>query len=178
MNIFMVSALLSLAPIALAVVFLYRTLASREKAGISMDDLLVLSPDKYRPMERLLQEEDFEFLSSQPGFSPRLGRHFRTERRRIFRGYLRNLSKDFGRVSLACQMLIVHAAEDRGDLAKSLIRQRLMFGFGMFAIEGRLLLHTVGIGTVDVRGLVESLEMMQAQIQMLLTPPQAALASM
>src|SRR5260370_14733661 len=109
-------------------------------------------------MERLLQGEDFRFLSSQPGFSSSLGRHFRTERRRIFRGYLRNLSKDFGRVSLACQMLIIHAADDRGDLAKSLIRKRLTFRLGMLAIEGRLLLHTAGVGTVDVRGLVESLE--------------------
>lgn len=178
MNIFIISALLALAPIGLAVVFLYRALASRQNAEIPLDELLVLSPDKYRPMARLLQEEDFRFLSSQPGFSPRLGRHFRTERRRIFRGYLRSLSKDFARVSMACQMLIIHAADDRGDLAKSLIRKRLMFRFGMVAIEGRLLLHTAGVGTVDVRGLVESLETMQAQIQMLLTPPQAAMARM
>jgi hypothetical protein len=178
MNIFVISALLALAPIGLAVVFLYRTLASRQNIDVPMDELLVLSPDKYRPMTRLLQEEDFRFLSSQPGFSPRLGRHFRTERRRIFRGYLRSLSKDFARVSLACQMLIIHASDDRGDLATSLIRKRLMFRFGMVAIQGRLLLHTAGVGTVDVRGLVESLETMQAQIQMLLTPPQAAMARM
>ncbi len=176
MNIFVISALVALAPIGLAVVFLYRTLASRQKVEVPMDDLLVLSPDKYRPMERLLQEEDFRFLSSQPGFSPSLGRHFRSERRRIFRSYLRNLSKDFGRVSMACHMLIIHAADDRGDLAKSLIRKRLMFRFGIVAIEGRLLLHTAGVGTVDVRSLVESLEAMQAQIQMLLTPPQTAMA--
>src|ERR1700687_4993862 len=108
MNIFVISALLTLAPIGLAVVFLYKTLASRHNNEVPMDELLVLSPDKYRPMTRLLQEEDFQFLSSQPGFSPRLGRHFRTERRRIFRGYLRSLSKDFSRVSMACQMLIIH----------------------------------------------------------------------
>ena len=178
MNIFVISALLALAPIGLAILFLYRTLAFRQNIEVPMDELLVLSLDKYRPMERLLQEEDFRFLASQPGFSPRLGRHFRTERRRIFRCYLRNLSKDFSRISLACQMLVIHAADDREDLAKSLIRKRLMFRFGMFAIEGRLLLHTAGVGTVDVRGLVESLETMQTQIQMLLTPPQAAMARM
>jgi hypothetical protein len=124
MNIFMIFAVLALVPIGLAVVFLFRTLASRQDSNVSADQLLTLSPERYRPMERLLQEEDFRFLSSQPGFSPRLGRRFRTERRRIFRGYLRNLSKDFSRVSLACQMLVVHAADDRGDLAKSLMRLR------------------------------------------------------
>jgi hypothetical protein len=178
MNIFMIFAVLALAPIGLAVVFLYRTLASRQDSNVSADQLLAVAPEKYRPMERLLQEEDFRFLSSQPGFSPQLGRRFRTERRKIFRGYLRNLSKDFGRVSLACQTLVVHAADDRGDLAKSLIRLRVMFGLGMLAVEGRLLLHAAGLGTVDVRSLVESLTAMQAQIQMLLTPPQTAMASL
>src|SRR5260370_34935300 len=109
MNIFVIAALVALAPIGLAVVFLYRTLASRQKVEVPMDELPVLSPDKYRPMERLLQEEDFRFLSSQPGFSPSLGRHFRTERRRLFVSFLRNLSNAFGRVSMPCHILIIHA---------------------------------------------------------------------
>ena len=178
MNIFMTVALLALAPIGLVVVLLYRTLASRQNGEVAMDQTLVLAPGKYRPMERLLLEEDFRFLSSQPGFSARLGRRFRTERRRVFRAYLRSLSMDFGRVSKACQMLVIHAAEDRGDLAKGIIKQRLLFALGIIAVEGRLLLHAVGVGTVDVGSLVESLETMQAQIQVLLTPPQAAMASL
>ena len=177
-NIFLTVALLALAPIGLAVILLYRTLASRHNGETPMDQSLVLEPGKYRPMERLLQEEDFLFLSTQPGFSTRLGRRFRTERRRVFRAYLRSLKIDFGRVSKACQMLVIHAAEDRGDLARSIIRQRFLFGLGIFAIEARLLLHAAGVGTVDVRGLVESLETMQCQIQALLTPPQAAMARM
>jgi hypothetical protein len=177
-NIFMVVALLSLAPIGVALILLYRSLASRQNGEVPMDQSLVLAPGKYRPMERLLLEEDFSFLSSQPGFSARLGRRFRTERRRVFRAYLRSLSMDFGRVSKACQMLVIHAAEDRGDLAKGIIRQRLLFALGIFAVEGRLLLHAAGVGTVDVHGLVDSLEAMQAQIQVLLTPPQAAMARM
>ena len=174
----MIVALLALAPIGLAVVFLYRTLASRQNAGVPTDQPLVLAPGKYRPMERLLQEEDFRFLSSQPGFSARLGRRFRAERRRVFRAYLRNLRMDFSRVSQACQMLVIHAAEDRGDLANVIIRQRLVFAVSILAVEGRLLLHAAGVGTVDVHALVGSLETMQGQIQMLLTPPQSAMASL
>jgi hypothetical protein len=177
-NIFMIVALLALAPIGVAVILLYRTLASRQNGEVPMDESLALAPGKYRPMERLLQEEDFLFLSSQPGFSARLGRRFRTERRRVFRAYLRSLSMDFGRVSKACQMLVIHAAEDRGDLAQGIIRQRFLFALGILAVEARLLLHAAGVGTVEVHGLVESLEAMQAQIQMLLTPPQAAMASL
>jgi hypothetical protein len=168
------AALLALAPIGLALVYLFRTLSSRTNPEAALDQSLVLSLDKYRPMERLLLEDDFRFLASQSGFSAQLGRRFRSQRRRIFRGYLTNLKRDFGRVSVALQTLIVHSAEDRGELASALIRQRLMFALGMLAIEGRLLLHAAGVGTVDVRGLVESLETMQGQIQLLLTPPETA----
>src|SRR6202795_1032497 len=76
-NIYMVVALLTLAPIGGALILLYRTLASRQSGEVAMEQSLVLAPGKYRPMERLLQEEDFRFLSSQPGFSTRLGRRFR-----------------------------------------------------------------------------------------------------
>ena len=71
-------------------------------------------------------------------------------------------------------MLIVHSAQDRGDLAAKLMRQRLLFGLGMAAVEARLLLHAVGVGTVDVRGLVGSLEAMQEQIRLMLATPQTA----
>jgi hypothetical protein len=177
MNIY-VAAVLTLAPIGLALVFLYRTLASQQDLSDSMDQLLVPTNGKYRPMERLLGEEDFRFLASQPGYSPKMGRRLRTERRQIFRGYLRNLSRDFRSISAACRTLLVHSAEDRAELASSLIRQQLLFGVGMLAVEGRLVLHAAGIGTVDVRGLVESLESMQTQVRILLAPPQAIAASM
>ena len=176
MNIFLIAALLSLAPVGLALLFLYRTLSSRPDREISFDQCLVLPPERYRVMERLLSESDFRFLATQPGYSPQMGRRFRAQCRRIFRGYLRNLRKDFGRMSLAIQALIVHAAEDRGDLAAALMRQRLMFMLGMFAIEARLLLHAVGVGAVDVGDMVESFETMQVQIRLLLVPAQAARA--
>jgi hypothetical protein len=177
MNIYVIAALLALGPIAVALMFLHRTLASQPDLSASMDELVVPSPAKYRPMERLLQEDDFRFLAGQPGFTPQLGRRLRTERRRIFRGYLRNLRNDFARAAAACQLLIVHSAEDRGDLAAGLMRQKLAFGVGMLAVEGRLMLHAAGAGPVDVRGLVESLETMQSQMRVLLTPPQTVAAN-
>ena len=177
MNNLVVAALLSLAPVALALVFLYRKLSSQPDSEVAVDQCLVLSLEKYRPMERLLQEDDFRFLAAQPGFSPQLGRRFRTERRRIFRSYLRNLRRDFSRLSSAFRILIVHSVEDRGDLAKSLMRMRIMFAVGMLAVEGRLLMHAAGVGAVNVSGLVASLDTMQAQMRLMLTPPQTASVS-
>jgi hypothetical protein len=177
MNNLVVAALLSLAPVALALVFLYRKLSAQPDSEVAVDQCLVLSLEKYRPMERLLQGDDFRFLAGQPGFSPQLGRRFRTERRKIFRGYLRNLRKDFNRLSSAFRILVVHSVEDRGDLAASLVRMRVMFALGMLAVEGRLLLHASGVGVVDVSGLVASLDTMQTQMRLMLTPPQTASVS-
>jgi len=177
MNNLVIAALLSLAPVALALVFLYRKLSSQPDSEVAVDQCLVLSLEKYRPMERLLQEDDFRFLAAQPGFSPQLGRRFRTERRKIFRSYLRNLRRDFSRLSSAFRILIVHSVEDRGDLAKSLMRMRVMFTLGMLAVEGRLLMHAAGLGAVNVSGLVASLDTMQAQMRLMLTPPQTASVS-
>ena len=177
MNTFVIAALLALVPIGGALLFFFRTLSSRQNSDMSMSGRLVLSPGKYRPMERLLQEDDFRFLAAQPGFSPQLGRRFRTERRRIFRGYLRNLRRDFSRLSSAFRILIVHSVEDRGDLVKSLMRMRVMFALGMLAVEGRLLMHAAGVGAVNVSGLIASLDTMQAQMRVILTPPQTAAVS-
>ena len=178
MNTFVIAALLALVPIGGALLFFFRTLTSRQNSDMSMSGRLVLSPGKYRPMERLLQEADFRFLCTQPGYSPQMGRRFRVERRRVFRAYLRSLKRDFASVSLALRTLMLHSAEDRGDLAAAVVRQRLSFAAGMLAVEGRLLLHAAGMNSldVDVRGLVASLETMQAQMRELLTPPQTALA--
>ena len=174
MKMFLIAAWLSLAAVGLALLFLYRTLSLRQHGEISLDQCLVLQPERYQVMERLFPETDFRFLSTQPGFSPQMGRRFRAERRRIFRVYLRNLRKDFGRMALAVQTLIVHAAEDRGDLAAALMRQRLLFVVRMIAIEARLLLHAVGVGMIDVGGMVEAAETMQVQIRLLLAAAQAA----
>ena len=87
-------------------------------------------------MARLLQKRDFSFLAAQPGFSPQLGRRFRSKRRQVFRGYLRTMRRDFGQAALVCWTLMIRATEDRHDLAKVLIRQHLMFTLGVFAVEG------------------------------------------
>jgi hypothetical protein len=179
MNVFLIAALLGLVPVVAALVFVFRALSSQSGGEAPGDGNLVLAPGKYRPMERLLRADDFRFLAAQPGYSPKLGNRFRSQRRQIFRAYLKNLKRDFTRVSLTFQTLIVHSAEDRGDLAAGLVRQRTMFAFAMLAVEGRLLLHAAGMNsvTVDVSGVVESLETMQDQMRALLAPPQGAMAA-
>lgn len=128
----------------------------------------VLSQDcltaRYRPMFRLLDESDCGFIASGFPGSSNL-RRFRAERRSLFRVYLRNLGADHARIVGAIRDLLVASQLDRPDLAKALYRCQMMFALAMISVEFKLLLHAMGIGTVDVRSLVAAVEGLQLQLQ-------------
>ena len=53
-------------------IFIFRRLIGGPKSlPVSVDWINDLSVARYRPMERLLSEEDYRFLASQPGFDKR-----------------------------------------------------------------------------------------------------------
>jgi hypothetical protein len=133
------------------------------------------SVDRYRPMLRLLSKEDDEFLASECGYSGSQIRKARAERRRIFRAYLKNLRRDFGRLHYAARILLLDSNEDRSDLAAKLVQTRLAFFFGLLVVEYNLALHAAGVGEVDVRGLLGSLEGLQLDCTLLLPARAAAL---
>ena len=124
---------------------------------------------RYKPMERLLDQADYRFLQSEPGYSRQLARRLRGKRVEIFRNYAHCLGRDFTRISNALKVLMVHAAVDRSSLAGLLLKQRLMFSMSMMSLEARLVLHNFGwsMPQVDVRGLVEALDTMRTQLQVL-----------
>jgi len=124
------------------------------------------SAARYRPMLRLLSEEDYEFLMAHSKDAAVVKR-LRAERRRIFRMYLSNLVRDFYRLHRAARMLILESQEERSDVAERLMRIRVDFIMAVLAVRCRLALHTLGIGTVDVRHLIEALEGMRADFRTL-----------
>ena len=73
-------------------------------------------------MLRLLDEADYKFLASQPGYSKKFIENLRAERRAIFRAYLSNLVRDFHRLHMAARMVLVYAPQDRSDFALTLVR--------------------------------------------------------
>jgi hypothetical protein len=120
--------------------------------------------ERYRPMFRLLDESDCEFIAAGfPGTSEL--RRFRAERRSLFRVYLQNLGADHARIVGAIRELLVHSQLDRPDLAKALYRCQCMFALAMISVEFKLFFHAMGIGTVDVRSLVAAVEGLQLQLQ-------------
>lgn len=156
--------------LALAVVLVFLALFRRlvTRGGATEPDLAwssEFSVAKYRPMERLFLEEDYDFLAAQPGFHPRISRKLQAERRRVFRHYLRCLRRDFDRLSTTAKLLLLQAQEDQPELAHGLLKQRFTFSCAMYMVQCRLALQPLGLGTVDVRGLVDAVEGMRDQLR-------------
>ena len=103
-----------------------------------------LSVERYRPMLRLLDSRDLDFLKSQPGFTPSMAEKLRKQRCQVFRGYLRCLCADFSRICAAIKLLMLHSRRDRPDLAGILVRNQMLFAVGMYLPLGTTFAIFVG----------------------------------
>jgi hypothetical protein len=175
MNVWL-STLLPLFIISLALGVLFRRMAARtqpmEYDPSWLEDFTIA---KYRPMLRLLSEDDYEFLASQAGYQGKIASQLRAERRKVFKAYLRNLVRDFHRLHHVAKMMAVYSAHDRPEMAITLLKQRVTFSAAVMAVRVRLMLHTVGIGTVEVRNLIDSLDHMRLEVGTLI--PESSHAS-
>ncbi len=135
-----------------------------------------LTAERYRPMLRLLDGSDLEFLRMQPGVDKRMAARLRRQRCQIFRGYLQRLQLDFGRATVALKVLMVRSRDDRPELAAALLRQQLAFGCGMASARTRLFFYRWGIGSVDVSGLVRVFDAVRTELRNALPVDVAAAA--
>lgn len=126
-----------------------------------------LSIERYRPMMRLLDGGDLDFLRSQPGFTPKMASKLRAQRCQIFRGYLRCLNLDFGRVCSAIKLVMLQSKHDRPDLASALLRNQLIFATGSLVVQGRLCLYRWGLCGVDVTSIVKTFDLMRIELRTL-----------
>ena len=69
---------------------------------------------------------------------------------------------------------MVQSGLDRPDLARALAKNRALFVMAIYKVEFRLALHAVGMGKVEISGLVEALESLRNQVSVLSAAPMAA----
>jgi hypothetical protein len=153
------------------VAVVWSLISSTKVRGVDPDWLKQFSVSSYRPMERLLDEDDIAFLKSQPGFEPGMDQDLRSQRRKVFRMYLRNLGRDFNRLHYALRLTVLHSPQDNPELAKTLIKQKVLFFVGFLAVRIKLEAYALGVGTVDVRGLVATLDTMRTELNSMLASP-------
>jgi hypothetical protein len=134
----------------------------------------ICSPGRYKVMERLLEETDYQYLAAKSGDNKRLQKRLRDRRVHIFSSYLNCLSQDFTRICNAIKKIMVDSQVDRPDLAGLLMKQHFVFSLTVLSIEIRLVLYNFGWGAPDGRSLVRSLDNMSAQLRTLLLVVDAA----
>ncbi len=153
-----------LALIAATVILVRKMGGNGHSLPVTAEWISDLSTEQYRPMLRLLDTTDIQFLRSQPGYTRQMESQLRRQRVQVFRGYLRALTADFQRVSTALKIVMTHSEKDRGDLASVLMHQQLLFICGTLSLQCRLILYRWGLGTVDVTGLVRIFDRMRAEL--------------
>jgi hypothetical protein len=128
------------------------------------------SLDRYRSMSSLLSDDDFEFLSRQPGFDLSLYKKLRRERLAIFRQYLDRLIVDFNRLHLTARSFVAQNPQDSSDAAAKLIRLQFDFSKAVLRTELSYKLCRLGICTVDVTVLLGPLQSLTEQVTQLAVP--------
>lgn len=134
-------------------------------------DFLALSA-RYRPMLRLLDGTDFELLNDAG--DPKLMRRMRSQRRAIFRGYLRSLRRDHAMLCDCVRALIVQADTDQAELVSNLYKMETSFRFLVLGVNVRLALHALGANHVAVWGLMDCFEKLRSQAELLSSSYSAA----
>jgi|HubBroStandDraft_2_1064218.scaffolds.fasta_scaffold255291_2 hypothetical protein len=135
-----------------------RSLRSAEARSASS-----LAADRYRPMLRLLSNDDLALAPTDR----KMRKAFRARRRELFRGYLRYLTRDYAHLLAGVRSAMVQSGADRPDLARAIAKNRVLFAIATCKIEFSLALHAAGVGKVDISGLVEALETLRSQVSVL-----------
>jgi hypothetical protein len=167
---------LSALPVVAAAVFVLRRLAALQRRAGKPDDAWSadLSVERYRPMIRLLNVDDIRFLRAQPGVTPEMLHRLRRQRCQIFRGYLKNLERDFQQASDALILVMVQSQVDRRDLIPVFVGSRIKFATAAFSIRCRLLLYRWNIGQEPVQRLLGLFEGLQLELLAWTPTPEGA----
>ena len=135
------------------------------KVNFAPEWVAEFSPARYRPMERLLSEDDFQFLAKKSGVDSCVIERLRAQRRSVFRAYLSQMSRDFSRLQAIGKLMVLYSPYDRPDLAEALLRQEFRFRRAWATMHVRLVLHSFGVGTVEVNHLIQPIQQLTGFIQ-------------
>ena len=162
--------ILSIALILVLFVGLTVTLRFRrteDRVAIENLDVFALAA-RYRPMSRLLDNSDFELINSAG--DPALLRRVKSQRRVIFRGYLRSLCRDHARLCAHTRAALLVGSGDSSSSILALHRAELLFRFLVLSVNCKLVLHAMGTRNVAVWGLMDSFEKVRLEAESISLP--------
>jgi hypothetical protein len=164
MNTWVLGASIAAALIAVSLgILLVRMLGYRRPAAAD-EALSEISLSRYQPMAQLMAGDDLQFLSGQPGVTRVQRQRFKRNRRRIFRLYLHELTADFQSLHRKAREIVAESPEGHGALVGSVLRLQVDFWRFLALIELQLVLDQIGVGAVDSRRLLETINALHASV--------------
>jgi len=146
--------------------FTMRRLSTPDFGPQSVNRLRGFSLDRYRPMQRLLDTRDIEYLQVHPGFDRELEKLLRKQRTQVLRMYLRSLRKDFQVLHAVIRFRLAHSLIDSPDVALAVLKQSVTFWAVMTSVQLRLFLFEWNLARtpVPVGSLIDMAARMQRQL--------------
>ena len=123
--------------IVLAMVKWPRHFAAPQPISVTAEWIDELSIDATNLL-RLLDEERFQFLRTQPDFTPKMATKLRIQRCQLFHERLRHLKTISSSSAWRSRLIIVESEHDRPDLAWVLLRNQMTFACGMMMVRFQL----------------------------------------
>ncbi len=100
------------------------------------------SGEKYRQLESIFScKEDIQFLQSEPGYHPSIGRRHRAAKRKLAFQWIRALQRDFDTVYNRGSRLLVRSDHSRPDLVRALLRLKFLFRIQVLFLRLRLVCY-------------------------------------
>jgi hypothetical protein len=157
MNPLLLVGIMSLLLVALLIWTAHQLTRGRNHGPRNDDWWEEFSPDRYRPMSRLLATADAAWLRDSAALSAKDRRRFRTSRIRIFRQYLREMTVDFAGLQAVGRAMILSGSVGP-EFQEELFRHQLKFTRSLWLVRVQLFFYQFGLTQVDASGLLESLQ--------------------
>lgn len=126
---------------------------------------------RYSMLANLLQPRDFEFLRTQPGYTPELSARLRAERLKIAEGYLSQLERDVRLLLNFANHALAVSGEDHDGLSAFLLKQEVSFAAKLALLRAEIALMKLGLlHQISFDGLLESLRPLVLQSRVLAIP--------
>ena len=101
--------------------------------------------NRYAVLPKLLSPHDFDFLRSQPGYTPELTARLKADRLQIEESYLRQLETDVRLLLNAANQTSGKADKEFEDFSAFLLRQEFKFTYSIVQLRFQLALMRLGL---------------------------------
>lgn len=100
---------------------------------------------RYEALIQLLAPQDFEFLRTQPGYTPALAARLKSDRLAIARSYLDELQRDFRLLLNFANKASAQGVIDADNFSAFLLKQEFRFAVTMTRLRCELALMRIGV---------------------------------